>query len=148
MPKRKRRSISSATPNLTPQTFSLMDGNIDLLEGLVMHKEAISEEFENELIEFVQAQCEKGRRGGIKKPTYLRAAGARSQGNQRESLMYGGFFDFNRARPGKRGIVPPFPPILERLVDHLINNNLLPADVRPDSCIINQYDRNDCIPPQ
>ena len=57
-------------------------------------------------------------------------------------------FTIRRARPGKRGIVPPFPPILERLVDHLINNNLLPADVRPDSCIINQYDRNDCIPPQ
>lgn len=52
-----------------------------------------------------------------------------------------------RARPGKRGIVPPFPAILERLVDHLMNNNLLPADVRPDSCIINQYDKGDCIPP-
>ena len=97
MPKRKRRSfIRPATPNFSPQTFSLMDGNIDLLEGLVMHKEAISEEFENELIAFVQTQCEKGRRGEIKKPTYLRAAGTRSQGNKRESLMYGGFFDFNR----------------------------------------------------
>lgn len=52
-----------------------------------------------------------------------------------------------RARPGKRGIVPPFPPILEQLVDHLMNNKLLPADTRPDSCIINQYDKGDCIPP-
>jgi hypothetical protein len=51
MPKRKR---SSSTPSA--QTFSLMEGNIDLLEGLVMHKEAISQEFENELIEFVQSQ--------------------------------------------------------------------------------------------
>lgn len=41
-------------------------------------------------------KCAKGRKGEIKKPTYLRAAGTRSQGNQRESLMYGGFFDFNR----------------------------------------------------
>lgn len=51
MPKRKR---SSSTPS--GQTFSLMEGNIDLLEGLVMYKEAISQEFENELIEFVQSQ--------------------------------------------------------------------------------------------
>jgi len=43
--------------------------------------------------------------------------------------------------------VPPFPPILERLVDHLISNNYLPADVRPDSCIINKYEAGDCIPP-
>lgn len=68
-------------------------------------------------------------------------------GNQRVAIMYGGFFDFNRARPGKRGLVPPFPPILERLVDELLSNNYLPPDVRPDSCIINRYDVGDCIPP-
>jgi hypothetical protein len=33
-----------------------MDGNVDLLAGLVMHREAISAEFENELISFVQTQ--------------------------------------------------------------------------------------------
>ena len=43
--------------------------------------------------------------------------------------------------------MPPFPPILERLVDLLMNNKLLPADTRPDSCIINLYDKGDCIPP-
>ena len=61
--------------------------------------------------------------------------------------MFGGFFDFNLARPGKRGLVPPFPPILERLVGRLTSHGFLPADVRPDSCIINQYDAGDCIPP-
>ena len=52
-------------------------------------------------------QCARGRAGTLRKPTYLRASGARSRGNARESLMYGGFFDFNKARPGKRGIAPP-----------------------------------------
>ena len=61
---------------------------------------------------------------------------------------YGGFFDFNRARPGKRGLVPPFPPILNRLVETLVDQKrLLPADVRPDSVIINAYEPGDCIPP-
>ena len=144
MPKRKRANNGAAA---TGTAFSLMDGKVDVLEGLVMHREVISEEFEEELIAFVQTQCERGRDGELKKPTYLRASGARSQGNQREAIMYGGFFDFNRARPGKRGLVPSFPPILERLVDHLVNNNYLPSEVRPDSCIINRYDRGDCIPP-
>lgn len=142
MPKRKRVDTGS-----TGTTFSLMDGNVDVLEGLAMHKEVISEQFENDLISFVQTQCARGRKGELKKPTYLRASGARSQGNQREAIMYGGFFDFNRARPGKRGLVPPFPPILETLVDHLVSNNYLPSEVRPDSCIINRYDTGDCIPP-
>lgn len=146
MPKRKRATISSPTAS-GGKTFTLMDGKVDVLQGLVMHHDAISEEFENELIDFVQTQCQRGRNGELKKPTYLRASGARSQGNQRESIMYGGFFDFNLARPGKRGLVPPFPPILERLVDHLVNNNYLPSDIRPDSCIINRYHKGSCIPP-
>eukprot|EP00578_Thalassiosira_sp_NH16_P005345 CAMPEP_0181140124 /NCGR_PEP_ID=MMETSP1071-20121207/35143_1 /TAXON_ID=35127 /ORGANISM="Thalassiosira sp., Strain NH16" /LENGTH=358 /DNA_ID=CAMNT_0023227067 /DNA_START=98 /DNA_END=1174 /DNA_ORIENTATION=- len=144
MPKRKRSHPDSPPAGTT---FSFMDGSVDMLEGLAMHEEVISEQHENELISFVQTQCAKGRKGELKKPTYLRASGARSQNNQREMIMYGGFFDFNRARPGKRGLVPPFPPILEKLVDHLVSKKYLPSDVRPDSCIINQYDKGDCIPP-
>jgi len=58
-----------------------------------------------------------------------------------------GFFDFNKARPGKRGLVPEFPPILVKLVSHLMEKGYLPHDVKPDSCIINQYGEGDCIPP-
>lgn len=153
MPKRNRganagsSTAAAAAAAAAGTTFSLMDGKIDVLEGLVMHKQVISKDFEDELISFVEMQCERGRVGELKKPTYLRASGARSQGNQRESIMYGGFFDFNLARPGKRGLVPPFPPIIERLVDHLVSNNYLPNEVRPDSCIINKYGQGDCIPP-
>lgn len=113
----------------------------------MLHKQVISTAFETELISFIQSQCTKGRSGQLKKPTYLRSSGARSQGNQREALQYGGFFDFNKARPGKRGLVPDFPPILHRLVDHLIDEGYLDEEVRPDSCIINRYGRGDCIPP-
>ena len=140
--KRKRE-----TTDEIPEKFSLLDGNVDILEGLVMHRNVIDEKFEQELISFVQRECDRGRRGELKKPTYLRASGDRSQGNKREAIMYGGFFDFNRARPGKRGLVPPFPPILVQLVEHLMSHNYLPADCQPDSCIINQYDTGDCIPP-
>ena len=147
----------------TPQRFSCLTkvatktkvqarkgkaGMIDLAEGLVLHRNVISVAFEQELIEWVLRECERGRRGLVRKPTYLRASGTRSQGNAREALMYGGFFDFNRARPGKRGLVPPFPPILDRLVRTLVDEKgLLPASVRPDSVIINSYAAGDCIPP-
>ena len=51
-------------------------------------------------------------------------------------------------RPGKRGLVPPFPPILERLVRTLVDEKrLLPSAARPDSVIINHYGAGDCIPP-
>ena len=148
----QKHSINSNIQNApSGQTFSLRDKsskkNIDILQGLILHKDVIPPTLEQDLITFIQSQCSKGRSGQLKKPTYLRSSGARSRGNQREALQYGGFFDFNRARPGKRGLVPDFPPIIEQLVNHLINNGYLEESVRPDSCIINQYGKGDCIPP-
>ena len=43
--------------------------------------------------------------------------------------------------------MPPFPPILERLVANLVKRGFIDASLRPDSCIINSYARGDCIPP-
>ena len=141
-------STAGAHRNKNGKRGNKGNGPLDLAEGLVLHRNAVSEEFEQELIEWVLRECERGRRGLVRKPTYLRASGARSQGNAREALMYGGFFDFNRARPGKRGLVPPFPPILNRLVAMLVDEKgLLPVGVRPDSVIINSYSAGDCIPP-
>ena len=41
MAKRKR-----ADEHTDGETFSLLDGNVDILEGLVMHRNAIDEQFE------------------------------------------------------------------------------------------------------
>ena len=131
--------------NSSVKRFSCFDGDTDICEGLVLHEKVIDEALENELIAFIQKQCARGRSGELRPPTYLRASGVRSQGNQREAIMYGGFFDFNRARPGKASLVPPFPPLLVKLVDVIMAKGLLP--LRPDSCIINQYAPGDCIPP-
>ncbi|KAL7448728.1 hypothetical protein ACHAWC_002845, partial [Mediolabrus comicus] len=156
-----------SSPSKKPkgQTFSLFDSSssikstkkrkrrpnnnnkVDILEGLILHQEVISSQFEQQLITYIQNQCHKGRSGQLKKPTYLRSSGSRSQGNQRESLQYGGFFDFNKARPGKRGLVPDFPPILHQLVNELVTKGYIDNNIRPDSCIINQYGKGDCIPP-
>jgi hypothetical protein len=55
------------TTLLTPgQTFSLLEHDQNILAGLVLHKEVITSEFEAELIQFVQNECEKGRQGQIK----------------------------------------------------------------------------------
>ena len=43
--------------------------------------------------------------------------------------------------------MPPFPPILERLVANLVKRGFIDASLNPDSCIINSYAPGDCIPP-
>ena len=129
------------------ETFTLVENGENLLEGLVLQRDAVSVAEEAELLTFINDGLARGRNGSLRKPTYLKAEGARSRGNRRESLQYGGFFDFNRGRPGKRGLVPPFPPILERLVANLVKRAFIDTSLRPDSCIINSYAPGDCIPP-
>jgi hypothetical protein len=68
-------------------TFSCLDDGVDVAQGLTLHPEAISAELEAELIAWVRQECERGRSGELRKPTYLRAEGARSQGNRREAIM-------------------------------------------------------------
>ena len=141
----KKRKRQKTTPG---ETFRLVESNGEnLLEGLVLRRDAVSVAEEAELLAFINDGLARGRNGSLRKPTYLKAEGARSRGNRRESLQYGGFFDFNRGRPGKRGLVPPFPPILERLVANLVKRGFIDASLRPDSCIINSYAPGDCIPP-
>ena len=145
MGKKRKRQRAAAPPG---ETFRLVESNGEnLLEGLVLRRDAVSVAEEVELLAFINDGLARGRNGSLRKPTYLKAEGARSRGNRRESLQYGGFFDFNRGRPGKRGLVPPFPPILERLVANLEKRGFIEASLRPDSCIINSYAPGDCIPP-
>ena len=141
--KRKRQK----TKTTTGETFSLRAKNEDILEGLVLHRDAVSVHEEAELLTFINDALARGRTGALRKPTYLKAEGARSRGNRREMLQCGGFFDFNRARPGRRGLVPPFPAILERLVANLVKRGYIDQELGPDSCIINSYVKGDCIPP-
>jgi len=145
MGKKRKRQRAAAAPG---ETFRLVESNGEnLLEGLVLRRDAVSVAEESELLTFINDGLARGRNGSLRKPTYLRAEGARSRGNRRESLQYGGFFYFNRGRPGKRGLVPPFPPILERLVANLVKRGFVDASLNPDSCIINSYAPGDCIPP-
>lgn len=73
------------------RTFSCVDvtSGVDLAQGLTLHYDAISAEMEAELVAWVLKECERGRSGELRKPTYLRAEGARSQGNRREAIMCG-----------------------------------------------------------
>ena len=129
------------------RVFECLDGGVNIVEGATLYEDVITENQETEFVEWVLARCAEGRAGKLKKPTFLQAGGARSRGNKRQALQYGGFFDFNKACPGKRGLVPPFPPWLSRLTQQLVAQGYLPKSCIPNTCIINYYSPGDCIPP-
>ena len=130
--------------------FELVQNGHNILRGLSVVPEVISREEEREVCRWVLARCAEGRAGKLRRPIFLRAGGARSRGNRRQSLQYGGFFDFNKAAPGKRSLVPPMPPILEHVIDRLMAHPSVGSKVlggRPDQVIVNYYQPGDCIPP-
>eukprot|EP00937_MAST-01D_sp_MAST-1D-sp2_P003970 g3970.t1 len=132
------------------EAFSLIDGGRNVLRGLQLVTEVMTVAEEREVCRWVLARCAEGRKGTLRRPVYLRAGGARSRGNRRQSLQYGGFFDFNKAAPGKASLVPAMPPILERVIDKLMADKRVGAAVlggRPNQVIVNYYQRGDCIPP-
>eukprot|EP00936_MAST-01D_sp_MAST-1D-sp1_P000044 g44.t1 len=135
----------------TPYTgFELVQNGRNILRGLSVVPEVISREEEREVCRWVLARCAEGRAGKLRRPVFLRAGGSRSRGNRRQSLQYGGFFDFNKAAPGKRSLVPPMPPILEHVIDRLMGHPSVGSKVlggRPDQVIVNYYQPGDCIPP-
>ena len=89
MGKKRKRQRAAAAPG---ETFRLVESNGEnLLEGLVLRRDAVSVAEEAELLTFINDGLARGRNGSLRKPTYLKAEGARSRGNRRESLQYGGF---------------------------------------------------------
>ena len=89
MGKKRKRQRPAAPPG---ETFRLVESNGEnLLEGLVLRRDAVTVQEEAELLAFINDGLARGRNGSLRKPTYLKAEGARSRGNRRESLQYGGF---------------------------------------------------------
>ena len=140
---------TTATAAAAPsgQVFEYLEKGVNIVAGAKLFTEVVTEEEEREHVDWVLARCAEGRAGKLSKPTFLQAGGARSRGNKRQSLQYGGFFDFNKACPGKRGLVPPFPPWLAKLTQRLVERGYLPRHCVPNTCIINYYTPGDCIPP-
>ena len=135
---------------MTSPPFELVQNGRNILRGLSVVPEVISRQEEREVCRWVLMRCAEGRAGKLRRPIFLRAGGARSRGNRRQSLQYGGFFDFNKAAPGKRSLVPPMPPILENIIDRLMAHPGVGFKVlggRPDQVIVNYYQPGDCIPP-
>lgn len=59
------------------------------------------------------------------------------------------FQDKNGNPPGilQNDVVDPIPPLFKVIIRRLVKWHVLPPTCVPDSCIVNIYDKGDCIPP-
>jgi len=153
--KAQKAKAKAKREQLRSKTFALMehiDGDrVNVLEGLALHKEVIPVAMEKDLIAWTEMMMGRGRTGCLRGDTYLQSTyldpitGARGEG--RIVMQFGVFYDY-----AAHCICPELPveemdATLEALVDRLVSVGALPASVRPDTCIVNVYNKGDNIPP-
>jgi alkylated DNA repair dioxygenase AlkB len=124
----------------------------NVLAGLSLHANAITETEASDLVEWCSEQYTCGINGQLKGSTFLQAKSQRKadlgmRKNGRKVLQYGVYYDYAGHRIAPEVSVEAMPPCLCKLVEKLEERSVLPLDKRMDSCIINHYGVGDCIPP-
>jgi len=133
----------------SPQCFILKEPThpgVNVLEGLRLYNDAINTDFEQDLIDFMEHNVQRGLRGELPGETF--SCGAKTiKGNGRHVLQYGAKFSFIKKNIDVDVLVEPIPQIVHTLIDQLTAQGMLPEDKRPDTVIVNVYNEGDCIPP-
>ncbi|XP_010489437.1 PREDICTED: uncharacterized protein LOC104767102 [Camelina sativa] len=125
---------------------------INVLEGLELHTGVFSAVEQKRIVDLVYQLQEKGRRGELKERTFT-APRKYMRGKGRETIQFGCCYNYAIDRAGnppgilKHEEVDPLPHIFKVIIRRLIQWHVLPPTCVPDSCIVNIYDEDDCIPP-
>ncbi|CAM0953760.1 unnamed protein product [Alopecurus aequalis] len=136
--------------------FSLTDHvdgrKLNILEGLELHTAVFSPDEQRAIVACVLDLQERGRRGQLRERTYSEPR-KWMRGKGRATIQFGCCYNYAVDRDGNPpGIVrdeavDPLPPLLAAMVRRLVLWRVLPRACVPDSCIVNVYDVDDCIPP-
>ncbi|KAK3128939.1 hypothetical protein QOZ80_6BG0468530 [Eleusine coracana subsp. coracana] len=130
-----------------------VDGRmVNVLQGLELHTGVFSPGEQQQIVDCVHCLQEQGRRGLLRDRTYSEPR-KWMRGKGRATIQFGCCYNYATDRHGNppgiiRGEqVDPLPPMLKAMVRRLLEFRVLPASCVPDSCIVNVYDVDDCIPP-
>ncbi|XP_073002809.1 RNA demethylase ALKBH9B-like [Typha latifolia] len=125
---------------------------INVLEGLELHTGVFSAVEQQKIVDCVYDMQEEGRRGRLRERTYSEPH-KWMRGKGRVTLQFGCCYNYAVDKKGNPpGIirdeeVDPIPPLLKMMIRRMVAWHVLPPTCVPNSCIINIYDKDDCIPP-
>ncbi|KAI3923759.1 hypothetical protein MKW98_011389 [Papaver atlanticum] len=124
----------------------------NVLQGLELHTGIFNEMEQKTIVNFVYyLQC-LGQNGELNERTYSQPK-KWMPGKGRVTIHFGCCYNYALDKKGnKPGImrdeeVDSIPPILQSMIQRMVNWSVLPTTCVPDSCIVNIYDKGDCIPP-
>lgn len=126
---------------------------VNIVQGLELHADVFSAVEQKRIVDFIYSLQEKGLRGELKERTFT-APRKWMRGKGRQTIQFGCCYNYTTDKDGnppgilkRAGAVDPLPHLFKVIIKRLIRWHVLPPDCVPDSCIVNIYDEEDCIPP-
>ncbi|RCV14756.1 hypothetical protein SETIT_3G003700v2 [Setaria italica] len=125
---------------------------VNVLQGLELHTGVFSPAEQQRIVDAVHHLQDMGRRGLLRGRSYSEPR-KWMRGKGRATIQFGCCYNYATDRHGNPpGIirdeeVDPLPPLLKSMIRRLVDWRVLPPSCVPDSCIVNIYDVDDCIPP-
>ncbi|XP_042520763.1 RNA demethylase ALKBH9B-like [Macadamia integrifolia] len=124
---------------------------VDILSGLKLHTKVFSELEQKEVVDYVYELQRQGRNGRLNAHTHSEPK-KWMRGKGYVTIQFGCCYNYAEDKKGNppgimRDEVDPIPSLFKTMIKRLVRWNVLPSACVPNSCIVNIYDKGDCIPP-
>ncbi|KAI6695628.1 hypothetical protein NL676_023338 [Syzygium grande] len=123
---------------------------VNVVKGLKLYENVFTDSELSKLTDFVNDLRAAGQNGELSGETYI-LFNKQMKGNKRELIQFGvpifGHIQEEATCNSKAGNTQPIPALLERVIDHLVEWQLIPVYKKPNSCIINFFDEEEYSQP-
>ncbi|XP_043711119.1 RNA demethylase ALKBH10B-like isoform X2 [Telopea speciosissima] len=123
---------------------------VNVVKGLKMYEDIFTDSELSKLNSFVNQLRLAGRNGELSGETFI-LFNKQLKGNKRELIQLGvpifGQIKDETNSKSQRSNIEPIPPVLQAIIDHLVQWHLIPESRKPNCCIINFFDEGEYSQP-
>ncbi|KAL9267644.1 RNA demethylase ALKBH9B-like protein [Drosera capensis] len=125
---------------------------VNVLQGLELHTGVFDAKEQSKIVKNVYELQKMGQKGQLRARTYTEPR-KWMPGKGRVTIQFGCCYNYAIDKDGNPpGIireeeVDPLPPVFKQMIKRFVRWRILPPTCIPNSCIVNIYDKGDCIPP-
>ncbi|CAN8285699.1 unnamed protein product [Cochlearia groenlandica] len=113
----------------------------NVVKGLKLYEHVFSGSQLSKLLDYVNALRQSGRNHQLSGKTFV-LFNKNTKGTKRELLQLG-IPIFGNTTDHEHSAVAPIPPLLQSVIDHLLQWRLIPEYKRPNGCVINFFDEEE-----
>ncbi|KAG1327844.1 RNA demethylase ALKBH10B [Cocos nucifera] len=118
---------------------------VNVVKGLKLYEDIFTDSELPRLAEFINELRLAGRRGELSGETFI-FFNKQMKGNKREILQLGVPL-FQPTNEAASSNIEPIPPVLQTVIDHLVQWRLIPESRKPNSCFVNFFDEGEYSQP-